>query len=205
MKKKPQRNSSSRASARNSGASSGVIRIIGGEYRSRKLPVLDAPGLRPTSDRVRETLFNWLQFDVAGARCLDCFAGSGALGFEALSRGAQAVTFLELSAANAAQLTRNLTTLGTTAEVVQTDALAWLTQPADQPYDVVFIDPPFHQALVEPTLQRLFQHGYVGQHTRLYLEQERALAWPTLPTGWQCHRDKQTAEVRYGLFIQQAD
>jgi 16S rRNA (guanine966-N2)-methyltransferase len=180
----------------------GAVRIIGGDWRGRKLPVLDAQGLRPTSDRVRETLFNWLQFDVAGAHCLDVFAGSGGLGFEALSRGAAAVTFLELSKSNAEQLKQNVATLlAKNAEVVQADSLVWLEQPARQPFDVVFLDPPFHQGLMQPAVDKLFAGQYLkNDQAWLYLEQEKALDWPTLPDGWVCHREKTTPEVRYGLF-----
>lgn len=184
----------------------GVVRIIGGDWRGRKLPVLNAQGLRPTSDRVRETLFNWLQFEMAGARCLDVFAGSGGLGFEALSRGAGAVTFLELSEPNAHQLKQNVATLkADNAEVIQTDSLVWLAQPAAQPFDVVFLDPPFHQGLMQAAVDRLFAGHYLKNHQAwLYLEQEKTLGWPTLPEGWECHREKTTSEVRYGLFCESA-
>lgn len=180
----------------------GEVRIIGGDWRGRKLPVLMAEGLRPTSDRVRETLFNWLQFDVAGAHCLDLFAGSGALGFEALSRGAKSVTFLELSMPVAQQLKTNLKTLNcTTAQVVQGDSLQWLDQPVEQPFDIVFLDPPFNQGLMQLVVDKLFISGIIqNQQAWLYLEQEKQLDWPILPDGWICHREKSTSQVRFGLF-----
>lgn len=185
-------------------AKEGHVRLIGGDYRGRKLPVLDAEGLRPTSDRVRETLFNWLQFDVPGATVLDVFAGSGALGFESLSRGAKRVVMLELSAANAKQLKTNVNTLkAEQAEVVQTDSLQWLSSSNSETFDIVFCDPPFHQNLMQNTVEKLFQNGFLdpkNHQTWLYLEQENTLDWPVLPEGWICHREKSTSQVKYGLF-----
>jgi 16S rRNA (guanine966-N2)-methyltransferase len=180
----------------------GEVRIIGGDWRGRKLPVRSAEGLRPTSDRVRETLFNWLQFEIPGARCLDVFAGSGALGLEALSRGADKVTLLEWAPANAKQLQANVKTLqAERAQVVQTDSLQWLAQPAEEAFDVVFLDPPFNQGLMQPAIDRLFQNGYVeSDRAWLYLEQEKSLAWPSLPEGWRCFREKSTSEVRFSLW-----
>ena len=126
----------------------GQIRIIGGQWRGRKLPVPDSAGLRPTTDRVRETLFNWLAPVLPEARCLDCFAGSGALGLEALSRYAGSATLLELERPVAQQLTKNLQTLrASNGTVIQTNTLNWLAQPGE-PFDVVFIDPPFRQGLL---------------------------------------------------------
>ena len=179
----------------------GEVRIIGGEWRGRKLPVLDADGLRPTSDRTRETLFNWLQFKVPMARCLDAFAGSGALGFEALSRCAAQVVMLEKSAVIAQQLKRNAALLKTTkAEIHQTDSLAFLAKPAPHAFDIVFIDPPFQQGLMQPTLDALFSQGWIHNQAWLYLEQEKNLDWPTLPQGWQIHREKTTSQVRLSLW-----
>ncbi len=180
----------------------GEVRIIGGDWRGRKLPVLMAEGLRPTSDRVRETLFNWLHFEVAGAHCLDLFAGSGALGFEALSRGAKSVTFLELSKPVAQQLTTNLKTLNSTAaQVVQGECLQWLDQPVEQPFDIIFLDPPFNQGLMQLAVDKLFVSGIIkSQQAWLYLEQEKSLDWPSLPDDWICHREKSTPQVRFGLF-----
>lgn len=180
----------------------GSLRIIGGDFRGRKLPVLMADGLRPTSDRVRETLFNWLQFDIAGVDCLDVFAGSGALGLEALSRGARAVFFLELNKENAQQIKQNLTTLDVSdSKVIQTDSLQWLKQTPPKVFDVFFLDPPFNQGLMQPAVDLIFQNHYVkNSQAWLYLEQEKSLDWPRFPDGWVCHREKTTAEVKYGLF-----
>lgn len=183
----------------------GEVRIIGGDWRGRKLPVLNAEGLRPTSDRVRETLFNWLQFEVPGAKCLDVFAGSGALSLEALSRGAKQATLLELGTANANQLKQNLQTLNVSnASVEQVDSLQWLAQTAQEPFDIVFLDPPFHKELMQHAVDLLFNNGYLSNQAWLYLEQEKQLEWPILPDGWVCHREKTTSQVRFGLFVQQA-
>lgn len=181
--------------------SSGVVRIIGGKFRGRKLPVLDAEGLRPTSDRVKETLFNWLQFEVAGASCLDLFAGSGALSFEAISRGAKQASLLELNTKNAQQLRQNLNMLNiSNANVEQTDSLLWLNKPCEQAYDLVFLDPPFHKEFMQKAIDLLFANGYLNDQSWLYLEQEKQLDWPSLPQGWVCHREKTTSQVRFGLF-----
>lgn len=184
----------------------GEIRIIGGDWRGRKLPVLSAEGLRPTSDRVRETLFNWLQFEIAGANCLDVFSGSGALGLEALSRGAKSATFLELSLPVVKQLRSNLETLKVSnAQVNQGDSLQWLAQPARASFNVIFVDPPFNQGLMQQAVDKLFVSGYLSPTSPetsnwLYLEQEKNLDWPILPEGWVCFREKSTSQVRFGLF-----
>lgn len=179
----------------------GVIRIIGGDWRGRKLPVLDQDGLRPTSDRVRETLFNWLQFEIAGKRCLDVFAGSGALGFEAKSRGAAEVLMLEKSEPVAQQLRQNSQALKAQALNVQkVNSLEYLAKKAEQPFDLVFVDPPFNQNLVQPTLDALFKHGWLNHQAWLYIEQEKSLDWPTLPSGWQIYREKTTSQTRFALW-----
>ncbi|MEA1988641.1 MAG: 16S rRNA (guanine(966)-N(2))-methyltransferase RsmD [Pseudomonadota bacterium] len=183
----------------------GEVRVIGGGWRGRKLPVLNAEGLRPTSDRVRETLFNWLQFEIPGAKCLDVFAGSGALSFEALSRGAKQATLLELGSANTKQLKQNLQTLNVSnASVEQVDSVQWLAQTAKEPFDIVFLDPPFHKELMQNAVDLLFQNGYLSDQAWLYLEQEKQIDWPVLPDGWVCHREKTTSQVRFGLFVKMA-
>ncbi|RUM90024.1 MAG: 16S rRNA (guanine(966)-N(2))-methyltransferase RsmD [Thiomicrospira sp.] len=199
MKKRVERKSGRKHSSNQTG---GSLRIIGGDFRGRKLPVLSAEGLRPTSDRVRETLFNWLQFDIAGADCLDVFAGTGALGLEALSRGANSVFFLELNKHNAQQIQQNLITLKVSdADVIHGDSLQWLQQAPPKVFDVIFLDPPFHQGLMQPAVDLLFQNHYIKtDQAWLYLEQEKALDWPKLPEGWECYREKATSEVRYGIF-----
>ena len=150
------------------------LRIIGGDWRSRKLPILDAPSLRPTPDRIRETLFNWLQGKVYAASCLDMFAGSGALGFEALSRGAKEVIFVEKNPACATQLKENLETLKAQALVLQTDALNFL-QHSEKPaasFDLVFLDPPFRQGLVPKSLNYLANEALINEDSLIYIEHE---------------------------------
>jgi len=191
------------SSAKNAHQAVGQVRIIGGDWRGRKLPVLSAEGLRPTSDRVRETLFNWLQFEVAGARCLDLFAGSGALGLEALSRGAKFVQFVEFVPEVARQLQQNLQTLkveAAKAKISNQDALQWSQQTTDKAFDMVFLDPPFHKDFLPKILENLFSQGWINSQTCLYLEQENSIDWPDLPSGWLLDREKSTSQVKYGLF-----
>ena len=141
----------------------GKLRIVGGSLRGSKLAIDDAAGLRPTPDRVRETLFNWLAPTIAGARCLDLFAGTGALGIEALSRGAARVDFVERDARLAQQLRDNLVRLKQTdAGVRNADALSLLAEPPQLAYDLVFIDPPFDAELWDATTQRLEAQGWLS-------------------------------------------
>jgi 16S rRNA (guanine966-N2)-methyltransferase len=180
------------------------VRLIGGEWRSRVLQFPDAPDLRPTPDRVRETLFNWLQPGIQGARCLDLFAGSGALGLEALSRGADAVVALETHAQAAQALLHNASLLKTDQlKVIRQDALRWLDQPATQKFDVVFMDPPFAANLHERCCTLLQQHGWLAPHALIYLEAGVSLATLALPAGWQLTKHKQAGDVFYGLVTAQ--
>lgn len=183
-------------------AGAGQIRIIGGQWRGRKLPVPVSAGLRPTTDRVRETLFNWLAPDLPQSRCLDCFAGSGALGIEALSRYADHVTLLELEPAVARQLTANLHTLKTSqGEVIQGNALQWLKTPSrTEPYSIVFIDPPFRQGLLAETLTLLENQGWLANEALIYLECEVEQGAPPVPANWQLHREKVAGQVAYRLY-----
>jgi len=153
---------------------SNTLRIIGGDWRSRKLAFIDAPGLRPTPDRIRETLFNWLQGDIHGSYCLDMYSGSGALGFEALSRGASDVIFVEKNTACAKQLKENLTLLNSKADVINADALNFLDQTPKpkQAFDLVFLDPPFRLGLIEKSLEYLRSENLIDEHTLVYLEHE---------------------------------
>ncbi len=171
------------------------LRIIGGQWRSRRLrfPALD--GLRPTLDRVRETLFNWLQFDIEGARVLDAFAGSGALGFEALSRGAKEVIFLEKHPSAALQLKDNLKLLDArNAQVWAGDALLWMEQ-NPEPFDLVLLDPPFGKGLLQPALERLT----LLAGALVYIEHEAGLT-PVIPANWQERKSKTTKEFCFRLF-----
>ena len=176
----------------------GNIRIIAGHLRGSKLPVPDRPGLRPTSDRVRETLFNWLQTRVPGANVLDLFAGTGALGFEAASRGARSTVMVERDPGLAEALRGSATRLKTgTVRVVTVDALAWLQQPASERFDLVFLDPPFDGALWEEAARRL--GPWLAPDAWIYVESPVKTA-PALPPGWQLHREGQTRDVRFALF-----
>ena len=178
---------------------SGQIRIIGGQWRGRKLPVPDSPGLRPTTDRVRETLFNWLAPSMVDARCLDCFAGSGALGLEALSRYAGSATLLEMERQVAQQLQKNLATLKAThGKVVNTNTLAFLNQ-TGTPHDIVFVDPPFRKGLLEETLH-LESNGWLASDALIYVESEVENGLPPVPASWDLHREKIAGQVAYRLY-----
>lgn len=179
----------------------GRLRIIGGQWRGRQLPVASAPGLRPTPDRVRETLFNWLAPWIAGANCLDLFAGSGALGFEALSRGAQSLTLVETSAAARKQLAQSAALLQITPKIIAQDALRFLAADTGR-YDVVFVDPPFAADLWRPALQAL-RPRLAPQH-RVYVESPRGMEL-VLPAGWQPCKASQAGEVVFRLLAYSDD
>ena len=177
------------------------VRIIGGNWRGRRLHFHGVDNVRPTPDRVRETVFNWLQTLIAGARCLDLFAGSGALGIEALSRGAAEVVFVERHTLAAHLLQENLSLLRAASnQVVQADVLVWLRTQA-RPFDIVFLDPPFGQGLVVPVCEALEQGGWLMPRTYIYLESEAELDHPRLPATWGIIRDKRAGQVRYRLAL----
>ena len=179
-----------------------VVRIIGGEWRGRKLHFPPSAGLRPTPDRVRETVFNWLQFELAGARCLDLFAGSGALGFEALSRGAGEVVFVERDPASARAISDMLTRLRCNrGRVEQVDALAWLERgpPASKPFDIVFLDPPYDEAWLPVLSEKLDRGGWLAPGAWIYLEDAAARGEPPLPASWTLLRSKRAGDVGYHL------
>ncbi len=175
-----------------------VVRIIGGRHRGRKLPFAEIPGLRPTGDRIRETLFNWLQPVIEGARCLDLFSGSGALGMEAASRGAGRVVMVEQAGSVVRQLERNRELLDLDQiEIVRADALQFLEQPAS-PFDIVFLDPPFDNDLLAPLCQRLTL-GWLADDARIYLEEDISRPFPALPEDWRWLKQKTAGRVRFGL------
>jgi 16S rRNA (guanine966-N2)-methyltransferase len=177
----------------------GRIRIIGGSLRNSRLDVPELPGLRPTPERVRETLFNWLAPVIDGARCLDLCAGTGALGIEALSRGAAGVQFVERDARAAQALRANLARLKADAgQVVVLDAGLFL-QGTAQPYDLVFLDPPFALELWSALARQLEQGGWLTARGWVYVESPRGNA-PALPPNWQLHREGQAGEVRFALY-----
>jgi len=179
-----------------------TLRIIGGSLRGRKLRFPDCPGLRPTADRVRETLFNWVQADVVGAHCLDAFAGSGALGFEAFSRGADAVTMVEKQPRVAASLRQALT------ELDDSEVIRIIEQPVEQflatdpqRYDLVFLDPPFGTDLYTQSLALLATGASLRPGAKIYIECARhADVLTAIPTSWQLLREKAAGQVEYRLF-----
>lgn len=177
----------------------GRLRIVAGNWRSRLLEIADVPGLRPTSERIRETLFNWLAPSIEGSRCLDLFAGTGALGLEALSRGAREAVFVEKSSKAAALLKRNAALLGAEhAEVITGDAETYLRD-ATGHFDLVFLDPPFADNRLGPICEQLSASGLLAPGAKVYLEQDRAAPEPGLPANWTVIKNKTAGNVRYQL------
>lgn len=180
-----------------------TLRIIGGRWRGRKLSFANADGLRPTGDRIRETLFNWIMADLPGAHCLDAYSGSGALGLEALSRGAASATLIEMNSQAAQLIRENLRLLDCDrAQVEQIDCLSWLAQKPAKPFDVVFLDPPFQQDLWADTIALLEQPGRLSENAAIYIETPRSLALNT-PSDWQLHREKHAGDVSFRLYYRQ--
>jgi 16S rRNA (guanine966-N2)-methyltransferase len=196
----------SEAVAKGRAGGGGQLRIVGGRHRGRRLPIPSQPGLRPTTDRTRETLFNWLAPVIAGSRCLDCFAGSGALGFEAASRGARVVCMLERSALICRQLRANAAKLGDEwVSIINGDALAWLSASPAQQFDLVFLDPPFGHGLLAPTCDLLQRRGWLAPGALIYLEAPAADGFPALPPSWVPLRDKRAGAVRFGLVALESE
>jgi 16S rRNA (guanine966-N2)-methyltransferase len=185
----------------NSSKARNRLRIIGGEWRSRVVSFADIPDIRPTPDRIRETLFNWLQAPIVGAKCLDLFAGSGVLSFEALSRGAASVLALELDPKAAAAIRTNASQLKTAdLQLIQKNALDWLlTNSHDQQFDVVFVDPPFAAGLYETCCRSLQHNGWLAPAARVYIEANQPLDLLALPEEWRLVRQKRAGAVHYGL------
>jgi 16S rRNA (guanine966-N2)-methyltransferase len=184
----------------NLAAAPGRVRIIGGRWRRHWLPVPASPQLRPTADRVRETLFNWLLPWLTRAHVLDLFAGSGVLGFEAVSRGAAHATLVEQDGAIVAQLKTNVSTLAAATEVTVVHGAAehFLSVPEAVKYDLVFLDPPFNSGLLAQVLPLLIAH-WVTPRALLYLETAREAPEIILPEGWRMMREGTTRQTRYGL------
>jgi len=177
------------------------LRIIGGEWRGRRIRFPGEDGIRPTPDRVRETLFNWLRDAVPGSRCLDLFAGSGALGLEALSRGAKDVTFVERERGSAARLRETVALLAPgRASVAQADAIAWL-QGKPAAFDVAFVDPPFAAGVLAAALEALAARGWLAPEAFVYVEMPADRGEPPLPTGWRLHRSGRAGAVGYHLAV----
>jgi 16S rRNA (guanine966-N2)-methyltransferase len=180
------------------------VRIIGGSWRGRRVHFPDSPGLRPTPDRVRETLFNWLQHSIAGTRCLDLFAGSGALGLEALSRGAREVVFVEPAFAPAEMLAVELKRFeggdlgGSRGRIVQVSAERFLAAPGE-PFDVIFLDPPFGLDALPEYVRLIDAGGWAASGGWIYLENARSAGAPAMPPHWNLVKSKSAGEVGYHL------
>ncbi len=175
------------------------LRIVGGEWRGRRLKLAPIAAIRPTPDRVRETLFNWLQPAIRGARCLDLFAGSGALGIEALSRGAREVVFVDRDARAIRQIVAALEEFGAPApEAHAVDALAFLRGAARE-FDIVFVDPPFASDLLARACARLEELGWLSATGLAYIEAPHRDGLPQLPAAWRLLKAKRAGEVGYYL------
>ena len=177
----------------------GAVRIIAGKWRRRRLKVADTEGLRPTPDRVRETLFAWLTNRLVDSRCLDLFAGTGALGFEAASRGAREVVMIEKDPTLVAALNEHRASLDAgEVRVIQADAVHWLESGSDQ-FDVIFVDPPFQRYALDTLCDRIDRSGRLDRHGVVYLETGASSGAPLLPEGWSLLRSNRAGQVRYYL------
>ncbi|MEI8644506.1 16S rRNA (guanine(966)-N(2))-methyltransferase RsmD [Pseudoalteromonas sp. Hal056] len=193
--------------ATNNKSANGFIRIISGQFRGRKLPVKDVQGLRPTTDRIKETVFNWLMQDTRGAAVLDCFAGSGGLGFEALSRFAERATFFELDKGAALQLKENISTLKLdNAAIKQDNSLSLLANNAqNEQFDLVFVDPPFRQNLAEKTCFLLEENNWLTAQALIYVEVESELNSLNIPDNWMLLKEKTAGQVICRLYQREAN
>jgi len=175
------------------------IRIIAGNWRGSRVPVISEQGLRPTGNRIRETLFNWLAPHIVGARCLDAFAGTGVLGLEALSRGAASVEAYELSSAAAASITATSNKLGAESYTLHQRSFFSCPTPAEPCYDIIFLDPPFDEELLQSAIGRIVEHKLLAEGGLVYLEAPRARKLPELPKDWLLIREKCAGDVYYSL------
>lgn len=183
----------------------GIVRIIGGQWRGRKLSFPQQAQVRPTPDRVRETVFNWLQGWVHGARCLDLYAGSGVLGFEALSRGAQSITLVDEDLRVIQQLERCREQLGTAdARIEWISADEFLQKERGPRYDIVFLDPPYRDQRLAQDCERLERYGLLSDEAWIYLEHAADRERPELPENWSYYREKKAGQVCYRLARRQA-
>jgi 16S rRNA (guanine966-N2)-methyltransferase len=188
---------SSKSSVTVSSKPSGTVRIISGRFRGRKLPVLNVQGLRPTTDKNREMLFSWLMPYTSDAKCLDAFAGSGGLGFEALSRYGKSCTFIELNKNAAKQVAENIQLLDLSAQqaqIIQGDTLETLNH-LSQAYDLIFLDPPFNQNLLPQTIQCIDKNGLLSIDGVIYIECEGQCVNYSVPTNWQLIKEKRSPQV----------
>jgi len=183
-----------------SGRAQGQLRIIAGHWRSRKLAFPQQENLRPTPDRVRETLFNWLQAEVPGSCCLDMFAGSGALGFEAASRGAGEVVMIEQDRVAASALTRNISLLDAdNIQLVIADAVDWLKN-NQREFDIVFLDPPYKAGLLGKCCEILESGQSLAENAKIYLEHAPGDHRIVIPESWECLKHKSAGQVTYKLY-----
>ena len=180
----------------------GFIRVISGQFRGRKLPVKNVEGLRPTTDRIKETVFNWLMQDTRDATVLDCFAGSGGLGFEALSRFAKSTTFIELDASAAKQIEQNISTLKLeNAQVKHTNSLSYLEQKnTNSPFNLVFVDPPFRKNLAQSSCDLLENNQWLSEDALIYVEVESELSDLDTPDNWMLLKEKAAGQVICRLY-----
>jgi 16S rRNA (guanine966-N2)-methyltransferase len=208
----PKRSSSSSSSSNTIKPSkkTNQLRIIGGQWRGRKLAIADVEGLRPTGDRIRETLFNWLQGDIAGRCCVDLFAGSGALGLECLSRGAANVFLLEKHPVAVKQLREHCDRLeAKNGKVIECDVLEWISNTSKEdnrkiaPIDVAFIDPPFAADLWTTVINTLESSGILSPTAIIYIESPKDQV-VTTPSNWDLLKEKRTGQVCYRLFQRQS-
>lgn len=191
--------------SKNTQSAPNSVRIIAGQWRGRRVPVLSRDGLRPTTDRVRERLFNWLMHDIAGARCLDLFAGTGALGLECLSRGARSVQFVEADKQVAQTLRESLALLATDnnsefVEVEESNGIHFLSR-VTEPYDIVFLDPPFQSDLLAQSIAALSRYACLAEGALVYIEQAAKTDLVELPKDWKVYREGQTGQSRYALAL----
>ena len=181
----------------------GLVRIIAGKWRGRRLKVPDVKDLRPTPDRVRETLFNWLAMPLVGARCLDLFAGSGALGFEALSRGAAYVDMVDQSPEVVRLLQEELAEFGAeNALIYRANVPSQLRQPTE-PYQVVFLDPPYQENLLLPCCHYLEEQGFLANLAYIYLEAKEVIKDNDLPSHWRLIKSQKAGQVFYHLALRE--
>lgn len=179
----------------------GQLRIIGGQWRGRKLSFVAENGLRPTPDRIRETLFNWLAPDIHGARCADLFAGSGALGLEALSRGAAHCDFIDISSVAIRQVSSHLQALDASARAsCHVGTCEYVLETLPEPFDIVFVDPPFSDDLVGPTVQALANNKLLATEALVYVEMAATSEQPLVPDSWHLHREKVGGGVAFRLY-----
>ena len=219
MSKRRGQYSSNRSDKKKANQQANSVRIIAGQYRGRRLPVLDVEGLRPSTDRVRETVFNWLMHEVSGANCLDLFAGTGAFGFECVSRGSAKTVWVEANRQVAEQLNRNFALLDQTANqqqqaaaqvahkvahnVVQQRAENFLSQTSNDSFDIVFIDPPYQSQCQAQVCQLLEENNWLQQNAFIYVEQMAKTDLCAVPDTWQLHRQGQTKQSIYTLYKRQ--